>query len=212
MDEPKLSKHAAAARGWIEKKPGALAVPLSARKGSPPHAVMYKVAGKIFAILSLRGSEFVMRLPKSKLDLASPARRTESSTLRSDTSGSGARILVVDDNEDAADMLALALRLAGCEVHVAHDGPHALRIGAAHRFDVALLDIGLPVMDGYELARHLRNLPNLRNTQLVAVTGYGQESDRSRALAAGFQEHLVKPVDLDALVTVVNRLPRDGER
>jgi len=159
-----------------------------------------------------RGSEFVMRLPKSKLDLASPARRTESSTLRSDTSGSGARILVVDDNEDAADMLALALRLAGCEVHVAHDGPHALRIGAAHRFDVALLDIGLPVMDGYELARHLRNLPNLRNTQLVAVTGYGQESDRSRALAAGFQEHLVKPVDLDALVTVVNRLPRDGER
>ncbi|HXD22172.1 MAG TPA: MmcQ/YjbR family DNA-binding protein [Gemmatimonadaceae bacterium] len=60
MDEPKLSKHAAAARGWIEKKPGALAVPLSARKGSPPHAVMYKVAGKIFAILSLRGSEFVI--------------------------------------------------------------------------------------------------------------------------------------------------------
>jgi CheY-like chemotaxis protein len=77
-------------------------------------------------------------------------------------------------------------------------------VGSTQAFDVALLDIGLPVMDGYELAGRLRELPNLETAWLVAVTGYGQESDRRRALAAGFQEHLVKPVELGTLEAIVS--------
>ncbi|HVF18369.1 MAG TPA: response regulator, partial [Steroidobacteraceae bacterium] len=115
-------------------------------------------------------------------------------------------ILVVDDNEDAAEMLAAALRLHGCEVMVAHDGPQALNLAAGHSFGAALLDIGLPVMDGYELAVRLRGMASLQDAQMVAITGYGQESDRERALAAGFQQHLVKPVDIAALDALVARL------
>jgi CheY-like chemotaxis protein len=111
------------------------------------------------------------------------------------------RILVVDDNEDAAGMLDATLSLLGCDVRVARDGPEALRVASHWSFDAALLDIGLPVMDGYELAGRLREMANA--VQLVAVTGYGQESDRQRAIAAGFHKHLVKPVGLQALSTIV---------
>ncbi|HEX4351327.1 MAG TPA: ATP-binding protein [Polyangiales bacterium] len=155
------------------------------------------------------GSEFAVRLPRARMaDIAAtppiaPPLHTRSTVPRS------ARVLVVDDNEDAAEMLAAVLSTHGCEVSVAHDGPEALRIAAACSFDAALLDIGLPVMDGYELAGRLRELPNLARARLVAVTGYGQESDRQRALAAGFQEHLVKPVDLTRLKSIVSELLND---
>ena len=118
----------------------------------------------------------------------------------------GLQILVVDDNQDGAEMLAAALRLHGCDVLVAHDGPAALRIAASHKFAAALLDIGLPVMDGYELAQHLREMDGLSATKLIAVTGYGQDSDRERALAAGFEQHLVKPVEFATLETLVTSL------
>ena len=110
---------------------------------------------------------------------------------------SPARVLLVDDNRDAAEMLAEVLREMGHQVTVAHDGPGALAAMQEMTPDIALLDIGLPMMDGYELARRLKSLlPGLR---LVAITGYGQESDRMHSRQAGFDFHLVKPVDLPAL-------------
>ena len=110
------------------------------------------------------------------------------------------RILVVDDNPDAADTLAEALRMEGHEVRVALDGPGALAIAPGFRPHSALLDIGLPVMDGYELAGRLRNHAALAGIRLIAVSGYGQPTDRRRSLDAGFAEHLVKPVELEAIL------------
>jgi PAS domain S-box-containing protein len=109
------------------------------------------------------------------------------------------RVLVVDDNLDAAELLATSVQMMGHAARVAHDGPAGLRIAAEFRPDVALIDIGLPVMDGYELARHLRALPGLESVRLIAVTGYSQEADRAEAAAAGFEQHLVKPIRLEQL-------------
>jgi len=109
------------------------------------------------------------------------------------------RVLIVDDNQDAADMLAHVLTSRGHDTRVAHDGVQALRVCADFAPHAAFLDLGLPVMDGYELASRLRELPGLRDIRLIAVTGYGQESDRRRTQAAGFQHHLVKPVDISAI-------------
>ena len=110
------------------------------------------------------------------------------------------RVLVVDDNQDALAMLADALRAVGFDVRIAHDGPTALRQASAFAPDIAILDIGLPVMDGYELAERLRTAAAGRPVTLVAVTGYGQPADRRRARLAGFDAHLVKPVRLDELL------------
>jgi CheY-like chemotaxis protein len=109
------------------------------------------------------------------------------------------RALVVDDNQDAAEMLSEALAMKGYETRVAHDGPAALRICEQFRPAIALLDIGLPVMDGYELAGRLRKISGMKQLRLIAVTGYGQEADRQRSRAAGFDQRLVKPIDLEAL-------------
>jgi CheY-like chemotaxis protein len=109
------------------------------------------------------------------------------------------RVLVVDDNEDGAAMLCTALQLHGYDVRAASDGMEALRVAAEFRPEAALLDIGLPVMDGYELAGRLRNMPALAGIRLIALTGYGQDRDRAKAHAAGFDHHLVKPVAVDAL-------------
>ncbi|HTU59597.1 MAG TPA: ATP-binding protein, partial [Polyangiales bacterium] len=149
-----------------------------------------------------QGSEFVVRLPAippEEAALETPARTTPL-----ELPGVGQlRILVVDDNEDAAEMLARVLTSHGHHVVTAHDGFEALQLAGTHNFDVALLDIGLPVIDGYELARRLRSLPSFADTRLIAVTGYGQESDRARSAAAGFDEHLVKPVTMDQLSTII---------
>jgi CheY-like chemotaxis protein len=109
------------------------------------------------------------------------------------------RILVVDDNEDSARLLADVLPQKGYETGVALDGPTALRLAVDLRPTIAILDIGLPVMDGYDLAKELRRLPSLSALELIAVTGYGQEADRLRSAEAGFRHHLVKPVDFVAL-------------
>lgn len=114
------------------------------------------------------------------------------------------RVLVVDDNADGAEMLAAFLDAKGYQTRVAYDGPGALRVAAEFQPELAFLDIGLPVMDGYELAARLRELPGLGSTRLVALTGYGQESDRRKTQAAGFQYHLVKPVDFEAIEDVVS--------
>lgn len=115
------------------------------------------------------------------------------------------RVLVVDDNQDAAEMLAEALQLLGCQTALAHDGPEALRVAAEFQPDAALLDIGLPVMDGYELAQRLRAQFG-EELKLIAITGYGQESDRQRSRAAGCQEHLTKPVDLEKLAQLLAKM------
>jgi CheY-like chemotaxis protein len=114
------------------------------------------------------------------------------------------RVLVVDDNRDAADSLAMMLQLGGHEVQVAHDGPGALALAPRFMPDVVLLDIGMPGLNGYEVAERLRRDETLRDALLVAVTGWGQEEDKSRALAAGFDQHLTKPVDPPQLNAVLD--------
>ncbi|HYS09640.1 MAG TPA: CHASE domain-containing protein [Myxococcales bacterium] len=114
------------------------------------------------------------------------------------------RVLVVDDNVDAAETLSEVVAMEGHEVRTAHDGPAALEAAREMSPDVILLDIGLPGMDGYEVARRLRELPQAHDAFIVALTGFGQQKDRARALDAGFDQHLVKPVDL-ATVTGVLR-------
>lgn len=108
------------------------------------------------------------------------------------------RVLVVEDNTDAAESLALLLKLWGYMVYVAYDGAAALEMARIHQPAVVLLDIGLPGMDGYEVARRLRGADPVKPL-LWAITGYEQEDDRLRSQEAGFDQHLVKPVDLDAL-------------
>jgi CheY-like chemotaxis protein len=117
--------------------------------------------------------------------------------------GGTVRVLVVDDNVDAAEMLAEALRIHGHVVGVAHDGPAALALAGELRPDLALLDIGLPVMDGFDLARRLKRSLAPHAPKFVAITGYGQPSDRQRSKQAGFDEHLVKPIDLARLNAIV---------
>ncbi len=149
-----------------------------------------------------RGTEFTVVLPAAM----TPVVMAEGPTSTRDAKSAAAlRILVVDDNEDAAMMLADMLDAYGHDIRTAFDGPSALRIADEFRPEVAVLDIGLPVMDGYELAQRLRATPELSAVRLIAVTGYGQESDRRRSLEAGFQAHLAKPVQIDQLVQLVER-------
>src|ERR1700743_3400276 len=109
------------------------------------------------------------------------------------------RVLIVDDNEDAANSLATLLQLSGYETASVYTAADALRRASDFRPDVVLLDIGLPGMDGYQVAQHMRELPGLKDIHLVAVTGYGRSDDRQRAREAGFDEHLVKPVEFAVL-------------
>jgi two-component system CheB/CheR fusion protein len=109
------------------------------------------------------------------------------------------RVLIVDDNEDAANSLAMILELGGHETASVYTAVDALQRAAAFRPDVVLLDIGLPGMDGYEVAQKMRELPGLRDIRLVAVTGYGRSDDRLRAREAGFDDHLTKPVEFASL-------------
>jgi CheY-like chemotaxis protein len=119
------------------------------------------------------------------------------------------RILVADDNSDALESLATLLELGGHEVFSASNGALALESAERHQPDVALLDIGMPKLDGYEVARRIRAQPWGRRITLVALTGWGQDSDRQRSGEAGFDSHLVKPLDLDKLTELLGRLPID---
>jgi two-component system CheB/CheR fusion protein len=142
-----------------------------------------------------RGSEFVVRLPAGAEATPPATPLTPKTAEPSRPATSGRRVLAVDDNVDAARSLAMLLRSWGHEVRVAHDGPEALKMASAFRPEVVLLDIGLPGMDGYEVAGRLRREVGLARALLVAVTGYGQEEYRRRSFAEGFDRYLVKPVD-----------------
>jgi CheY-like chemotaxis protein len=152
-----------------------------------------------------RGSELVVTLPALAPDATDAARADEPARTRP---GKSTRILLVDDNRDAIEMFAEGLRAAGHEVEVAYDPVTGLSLAKRFAPEVLVLDIGLPVMDGYELARRLRELPALLGARFYAITGYGQQHDRARALSAGFDEHLTKPVSLETICALLNAEPR----
>jgi CheY-like chemotaxis protein len=149
-----------------------------------------------------RGSDFILRLPivvAAETPAAVPAELPHA--------GAPLRILVADDNEDAAESLMLLLELSGHDVHVVFDGDAAVAAAARLRPDVALVDIGMPKRNGYEVARRIREQPWGADVHLVALTGWGQQTDRRRAEEAGFDVHLVKPVapeTLDRLLAEVS--------
>jgi CheY-like chemotaxis protein/anti-sigma regulatory factor (Ser/Thr protein kinase) len=120
------------------------------------------------------------------------------------------RVLIVDDNEDAAELMGEALQLAGHAVQIAHDGARGLQMVAEFDPDCVMLDIGLPTMSGYDVARRIRDSDGDRRRTLIAITGYGQDGDVSRALEAGFDRHLVKPVSLDVTLEIVASAPQLG--
>jgi signal transduction histidine kinase len=151
-----------------------------------------------------QGSEFTIKLPLARsagdnVDARAPSLTPAVATAKR-------RVLIVDDNVDAAASAAVLLRLLGHQVETASDGPAALAAAASFAPEVAVLDIGLPGMTGYELARALRACPEHRELVLIAVTGYGREEDRRMSLAAGFNRHLVKPVDPSALIQLIAEL------
>ncbi len=152
------------------------------------------------------GSEFVVRMP-ALVEGAGPEPRAARPELEASRP---LRLLVVEDNVDSADMLAMMLRLEGHEVQVAHDAREALEGVASFVPEVVLCDVGLPGTDGYELAGKLRRRPELRHTVLLALTGYGQDEDRTRARAAGFAHHLVKPVEPDTLAALLRAVASHG--
>ena len=127
-------------------------------------------------------------------------------TILNQTGKRKARILVVDDNPDVADSLAMLLRLEGHEVDIAYSAAATFEAVQRMRPEVVLLDIGLPQMNGYEIARRLRAAPAAERAHLIALTGYGQEHDREQAREAGFAAHLVKPADIEAVSKVLASL------
>jgi CheY-like chemotaxis protein len=144
------------------------------------------------------GSEFTIRLPRTLIveqdPAAEPVQPIESVRL-----GARAKILVADDNRDAADSMGLILEFGGHDVTVAHSGTEALEKARTSIPDAMILDIGMPDMTGYEVARRVRAEPWGERIFMLAITGWGQEEDKERAMAAGFDQHMTKPVDADAV-------------
>ena len=146
-----------------------------------------------------RGSEFTVRLPLAPRTEPLAMLPLPGAALEARRAPSRRRILVVDDNRDSSESLAVLLQIMGHEVHIAYDGPNALESARTHHPDTVLLDIGLPGMSGHTVARRMREELHMTSTLLVAMTGWGQEEDRQRSREAGFDHHLVKPVEPNAL-------------
>ena len=150
-----------------------------------------------------RGSEFVVRLPAMLDESAkSPALGADD---RAQSATSARRILIADDNVDSAASLAALLRLLGNEVRTAKDGAAAVEMFAAYQPDLALLDIGMPNLNGYDACRRIRELPSGKQAVLIALTGWGNDDDRRLSAEAGFDHHLVKPVDLKDITRIVGQ-------
>jgi CheY-like chemotaxis protein len=156
-----------------------------------------------------QGSTFTIRLPLAQQADAAAASQPmrPSAGVDQPPEAQPLRVLIVDDNRDAAQTLARLLKLSGHKTEVAFDGPEALRLAATSQPQLVLLDIGLPGMDGYELAGRLKQAhPGL---YAAAISGYGQAADRQRAKEAGFDEHFVKPVKLELLLQMLEERPRN---
>jgi CheY-like chemotaxis protein/two-component sensor histidine kinase len=149
-----------------------------------------------------QGSEFIVRLPV----LNRPAVAPSSGTDVESESQPQRRVLVVDDNRDSADSLAMLMEITGNKAYLAHDGVEAVEAIEKHRPEVVLLDIGLPGLDGHEVCRRVREQPWGKDIVMIALTGWGQEDDRRRSEEAGFNGHLVKPVDYDKLLELLASL------
>jgi CheY-like chemotaxis protein len=148
-----------------------------------------------------KGSEFSVHLPVSARDSAatSAARRAAGTTKKTRT------VLIADDNVDAGESLAMLLRLDGHRVEVANNGTEAVTLFDQLKPEVAILDIGMPGMSGYEVARRIRQRPEGKGIALIAVTGWGQEADKARAATAGFDHHFTKPVEPEALIALIGK-------
>jgi PAS domain S-box-containing protein len=180
----------------LDRSQGGLGIGLSLA-----HSLMTKHGGKLqaFSEGKGKGSEFVVSLPHcSRLELATNNAVSAPSPILGEL-----HILIVDDNRDAAESLALLLESDGYRIQIAGDGLAALKMAKRDRPDALLLDIGLPGLDGYSVAREIRLSTELGRPVLIAMTGYGQYADREKAYQAGFDEHLVKPVDIDILRKVL---------
>ena len=151
------------------------------------------------------GSEFIVRLP---LEAPAPEPLAAEADAEVDSADVGLKVLVVDDNRDAADTCAMVLEASGHHVQTAYTGRQALELARSFRPHALLLDIGLPDIDGYKLAERLRATPWGRSAILVAVTGWGQEQDRQRAAEAGFDQHLVKPISAETVESLLHSLAR----
>lgn len=158
-----------------------------------------------------RGSTFIVRIPLAA-EKAAHAPSGPDGAIHPANRGDGLQILIVDDNEDAALLLSDMLQLYGHCTAIAHDGYSALETAEKMQADVALLDIGLPGMDGYELARRLRRQKPAQNMHLIAITGYGQQNDQRQARSAGFAGHLVKPIDMQQLDTMLKTYMENNAR
>ena len=174
-------------------------------------SLVHQHGGEVFALSDGvgKGSEFIVLLPVVAIseDVRARARPTAPHAIGR---GGPERILVVDDNRDAAELIHDALVSHGYVVAMTSDAASALGVAREFKPDIALLDIAMPIMDGYRLATRLRALDDLAGLRLVAVTGFGQPGDRERAMAAGFDRHLVKPVDLKSLIHVIEELRQDA--
>jgi CheY-like chemotaxis protein len=156
-----------------------------------------------------RGSEFRVVLPCiSEVPQANDS--SEQNVRPAEKVQKGMRVLVVDDNADAAESIAVLLRMEGHEVKTVSDGAQAIACSQVFAPSAVVLDIGLPGMSGYDVARRLRDLPATREALFIALTGYGQREDRALAKEAGFQHHFTKPADPRAIHDVITRKPRPG--
>ncbi len=155
-----------------------------------------------------RGSEFIVRLPV----LSKPSIGPDAAREATAQSGAQRRVVIVDDNKDSADSLAMLLEITGNQTFLAHDGVEAIDVIERKRPEVVLLDIGLPRMSGHEVCRRVRQQSWGKNIVMIALTGWGQEEDRRQSEEAGFNGHLVKPVDYDKLLTLLNTLTNGDDR
>jgi CheY-like chemotaxis protein len=163
--------------------------------------------GKVdaFSAGANKGSEFVVRVPVFLEDRATSARPVTAKA-QAAPPPRGVRVLVVDDNQDAAESTSMLLHAFGFEVQTVYDGAAALDKFSDFHPDAVLLDIGMPMMDGYEVARRLRARPSGDGLAIIAVSGYGQDEDRRRSMEAGFDSHMTKPLDTPRLIEILNSL------
>jgi CheY-like chemotaxis protein len=203
---PKLFQLFSQLDSAIDRAEGGLGIGLALVQGL---VALHGGRVEVFSAGAGKGSEFTIALPRSLVSIENeilpPAGAAEKHAGSPDI-----RILMADDNRDAADSLALLLQFQGYRVIVAYTGNEALKLAEEHRPDVILLDIGMPDMSGYDVARRIRQSAWGHSVYLIAVTGWGQAEDKRRAIAGGFDCHLTKPVDPNHITKLLYDLTRQG--